>query len=74
MRVRLAGALGVAGLAAAGWWRLDAVLPDVRSGVFPNGMEYLRSGAGPKTLLVLIGSPLRGAPPNRLVQRTAGLV
>lgn len=74
MRVRLAGALGVAGLAAAGWWRLDAVLPDVRSGVFPNGMEYLRSGAGQKTMLWMIGSPLRGAPPNRLVQRTAGLV
>lgn len=74
MRVRLAGALGLVGLAAAGWWRLNAVLPDVRSGSFPNGMEYLRSGAGPKTLLVIIGSPLRGAPPHRLVQRTAGLM
>jgi len=72
MRARvMGGAVGLMGLAAAGWWRLDTVLPDVQSGVFPNGMEYLRSGTGSKTLLELIGSPLRAAPPSRLVQRAA---
>lgn len=70
----MGGALGVAGLAVAGWRRLDAILPEVQSGVFPNGMEYLRSGTGSKTLPWLIGSPMRAVPPRRLVQRAACMI
>lgn len=74
MRARiLGGALAVAGVAAA-WWKLQASLPDVKTGVFPNGMEYLRSGAGSKTLLWMIGSPLRAVPPSRLVQSAFSLM
>lgn len=77
MRARvLAGAVGVAGVAAAaGWWRVQSILPsDVQTGVFPNGMEYMRSGTGSKTLLWLIGSPMRAVPPRRLVQRAATMM
>lgn len=76
MRGRVVG--GVVGAAAAtaavAWWTLRTVLPDVRTGVFPNGMEYMRSGTGSKTLLWLIGSPGRAVPPSRLVQRSASIL
>lgn len=75
MRARIkVGALGLMGLAVAGWWKLDNLLPDVRSGVFPNGMEYVRCGSGSKTMLWMIGSPMRAAPPSRLVQRAATMM
>lgn len=75
MRARiLGGALAVAGVIAACWWRFQASLPDVQTGVFPNGMEYMRSGTGSKTLLWMIGSPMRAVPPSRLVQRAFSLM
>ncbi len=74
MRNRVAGVgLTLAVLAAAAWARLNVVLPDVATGEFSHGMEYMRAGTGPRTLLWLIGSPLRAAPPNRLVQRLLNL-
>ena len=59
------GALAaVAGVAVA-WSRSERGLPGIPkpvSGMFPNGMAYIRWGTGPKTLLWIVGGPGLGFP------------
>jgi pimeloyl-ACP methyl ester carboxylesterase len=66
MRRRMMLALVAGGTAAgAAWARSAGVLPGPSSpvtGMFPNGMAYIRWGAGPKTLLWIVGGPGIGFP------------
>ncbi|MGB8020073.1 MAG: hypothetical protein WCF04_02475, partial [Candidatus Nanopelagicales bacterium] len=57
----------VAGGTAAGaaWARSAGILPGPSrpvTGMFPNAMAYIRWGAGPKTLLWIVGGPGIGFP------------
>jgi pimeloyl-ACP methyl ester carboxylesterase len=46
-------------------------IPEPVTGIFPNGMAYLRWGAGPKTLLQIPGGPGNTVPSGGLALRMA---
>lgn len=57
-------AAAVAGGAVA-WSRSERGLPGIpkpATGIFPNGMAYIRWGTGPKTLVWIVGGPGLGFP------------
>lgn len=59
------GTLAAGAGAAAAWSRSERGLPGIPkpvTGVFPNGMAYIRWGSGPKTLLWIVGGPGLGFP------------
>lgn len=58
----IGGTLAVGTLA---WYRLKAT-PKTVSGIFPNGMAYVRLGTGPKALLFIRGGPGNVVPAGRL--------
>jgi pimeloyl-ACP methyl ester carboxylesterase len=66
MRRRTTFALVAGGtLAAVAWSRSERGVPGLpkpATGMFPNGMAYLRWGTGPKTLLWIVGGPGLGFP------------
>ena len=68
MRRSAALALATGGTLAVGalaWRRLRGGVPGTPkpvTGMFPNGMAYLRWGTGPKTLLWIVGGPGIGFP------------
>lgn len=64
------GLLALAGIAA---WRQAQVWLPVSRGEFPDGTEYLRTGTGETDVLWVVGSPIRAAPPSRLVQQLLSL-
>lgn len=48
-------------------------IPKPVTGMFPNGMAYLRWGTGPKTLLWIPGGPGNGAPGGLSMQMTLAM-